>query len=331
MWAAGQKHPDVVARLVKAGADVEARSRAYTQTVTSEVTQRAGREALNYTVTRGGSTPLLFAARSGDAESARLLIEAGARVDDALPNGMTPLVEAAHSGQQAVAMLLLEKGANANAGEVGYTALHAAVLRGGLDLVRSLLAHGADPNLRMTRGTPVRRNSEDFELPATLIGSTPYFLAARFLEADIMRALAGAGADPRLTMKSGETPLMAAAGTGASPQTDRRGLSVLDGGKVEDERLAVEAVAAAIAHGADVNAANTSGDTALHAAALLGYDRVIEQLVRAGARLDVKNARGLTALGQLEGKVGAGLRSPDRVNRGPRETTVELLRSLGAQ
>jgi ankyrin repeat protein len=310
---------------------VEARSRAYTQTVTSEVTQRAGREALNYTVTRGGSTPLLFAARSGDAESARLLIEAGARVDDALPNGMTPLVEAAHSGQQAVAMLLLEKGANANAGEVGYTALHAAVLRGGLDLVRSLLAHGADPNLRMTRGTPVRRNSEDFELPATLIGSTPYFLAARFLEADIMRALAGAGADPRLTMKSGETPLMAAAGTGASPQTDRRGLSVLDGGKVEDERLVVEAVGAAIAHGADVNAANTSGDTALHAAALLGYDRVIEQLVRAGARLDVKNARGLTALGQLEGKVGAGLRSPDRVNRGPRETTVELLRSLGAQ
>jgi ankyrin repeat protein len=328
MWAAANKHPDVVARLVKAGADVEARSRAYTQTVTSEVTQRAGREALNYTVTRGGSTPLLFAARSGDAESARLLIEAGARVDEALPNGMTALVEAAHSGQQAVAMLLLERGANPNAGEVGYTALHAAVLRGGLDLVRSLLVHGADPNLRMTRGTPVRRNSEDFELPATLIGSTPYFLAAKFLEADIMRALAGAGADTRLTMKSGETPLMAAAGAGASPQTDRRGLSVLDGGKVEDERLVVEAVAAALAHGADVNAANTSGDTALHAAALLGYDRVIEQLVRAGARLDVRNARGLTALGQLEGKVGAGLRSPDRVNRGPRESTVELLRSL---
>jgi ankyrin repeat protein len=331
MWAAAQKHSDVVARLVKAGADVEARSRAYTQTVTSEVTQRAGREALNYTVTRGGSTPLLFAARSGDSESARLLIEAGARVDDALPDGMTALVEAAHSGQQAVAMLLLEKGANPNAGEVGYTALHAAVLRGGLDLVRALLAHGADPNVRMTRGTPVRRNSEDFELPATLIGSTPYFLAAKFLEADIMRALAAAGADPRLTMKSGETALMAAAGSGASAQTDRRGLSVLDGGRVEDERLVIDTVGAAIAHGADVNAANASGDTALHAAALLGYDEVIEQLVRAGARMDVKNARGLTALGQLEGKVGAGLRSPDRVNRGPRETTVQLLRSLGAQ
>ena len=105
-----------------------------------------------------------------------------------------------------------------------------AVLRGGLGLVNALLAHGADPNLRMTKGTPVRRNSEDFELPATLIGATPYFLAAKYVEADIMRALAAGGADTRLSMKSGETPLMAAAGMGASPQTDRRGLSILDGG-----------------------------------------------------------------------------------------------------
>jgi ankyrin repeat protein len=93
----------------------------------------------------------------------------------------------------------------------------------------------------------------------------------------------------------------------------------------------VDAVAAALAHGADVNAANTAGDTALHAAALLGYERVIEQLARAGAKLDARNARGLTALGQLEGKTGTALRSPDRANRGPRETTVALLRRLGAQ
>jgi hypothetical protein len=104
---------------------------------------------------------------------------------------------------------------------------------------------------------------------ATLVGSTPYFLAARFLEAAIMRALAGAGADTRLAMKSGETPLMAAAGTGASPQTDRRGLSVLDGGKVEDERLVVEAVGAAIPRRRCQRGKHV-GDTALHAAALLG-------------------------------------------------------------
>ena len=124
---------------------------------------------------------------------------------------------------------------------------------------------------------------------------------------------------------------MAAAGMGASPQTDRRGLSILDGGKVEPEPVVAAAVAAALEQGADVNAANRNGDTALHAAALLGYDSVIRQLVKAGARADIKNARGLTALGQIEGKTGGALRSPDRANRGPRESTVELLRTLGSQ
>jgi ankyrin repeat protein len=327
MWAAAGRHPDAVAALITAGADVRARSRTYSQTVTSEVTQRAGREALNYTVPRGGSTALLFAARSGDAESARLLVEAGADVNDALPNGMTALVEAAHSGHDDVGILLLDKGADANAREVGYDALHAAVLRGRLRLVQALLAHGADPNLRIAKGTPVRRNSEDFELPATLIGATPYFLAAKFLEPGIMRALASAGADTRLSLASGDTPLMAAAGMNASPQTDRRGLSVLDGGQVEDESRVV----AALAGGADVNAANSARDTALHAAALLGYDRVIRQLADAGANLTTKNAKGQTALTQITGKPGATLRSPDRANRGPRDSTVELLRALGAQ
>ncbi len=330
MWAAAGRHADVVGALISAGADVHARSRTYSQTVTSEVTQRAGREALNYTVPRGGSTPLLFAARSGDVESARRLVDAGADVNDALPNGMTALVEAAHSGHEDLGALLLDKGADANAGGAGYTALHAAVLRSGQRLVNALLTHGADPNVRITKGTPVRRNSEDFELPATLIGATPYFLAAKFLEPAVMRALASAGADTRLSMKSGETPLMAAVGMGASAQADRRGLSVLDGGKVEDEGRVVEAVAVALANRADVNAVNQAGDTAVHAAAFLGYDRVIRQLAEAGAKLDVKNARGLTALDQVAGKPETALRSPDRASRGPRESTVELLRSLTA-
>jgi ankyrin repeat protein len=332
MWAAAGRHADVVAALVAAGANVRARSRTFMQTVTSEVTQRRGREQLNYTVPRGGSTPLLFAARSGDAESARVLVEAGADVNDALPNGLTALVEAAHSGNEDVGVLLLEKGADPNASAAGYTPLHAVVLRSGVRLANALLAHGADPNLRMTKGTPVRRNSEDFELPATLIGATPYFLAAKFLEPAIMRALASAGADTHLSMKSGDTPLMAAAGVTANPQTDRRGLSVLDGGRIEDESRVVESVGVALANGADVNAVNQAGDTAVHAAALLGYDRVVKQLADAGARLDVKNARGLTALDSIVQIVGksAALRSPDRTNLGPRQSTVELLRSLSA-
>src|SRR5262249_55351273 len=99
MWAAAEKHAGVVRLLIDAEADIHARSRTYPETVTSEVTQRAGREELNYTVLRGGSTPLLFAARSGDAESVRLLLAAGADGNDTLANGMSALVLAAHSGQ----------------------------------------------------------------------------------------------------------------------------------------------------------------------------------------------------------------------------------------
>ena len=116
---------------------------------------------------------------------------------------------------------------------------------------------------------------------------------------------------------------------GASPQTDRRGLSVLDGGRIEDERRVAESVSLALANGADVNAANQAGDTAVHAAALLGYDSVLKQLAGAGAKVDAKNGRGLTALDQIAGKSGVSLRSPDRANLGPRQSTVELLRALG--
>jgi len=330
MWAAAQKHPRVVEALVERGADVRARSRVYTQTVTSEVTQRAGREELNYSILRGGSTPLLFAARVGDAESARILIEAGADVNDRLPDGTSALVEAAHSGQQAVGALLLDKGADPNAAASGYTALHAAVLRGRLDLVKALLAHGADPNAQITKGTPVRRNSEDFELPATLVGATPYLLAGKFLEVDIMRVLATGGADPRLPMKTGTTPLMAVAGLGAGTQADRRGLSVLDGGKVADERRVLEATRVAFELGSDVNAMNQAGDTALHGAAAMGYNTVVQFIADHGAQLNIQNKRGQTPLAAITGRRGEGATAADRANRAPRQSTLDLLRKLGA-
>jgi ankyrin repeat protein len=326
MWAAAQAHPEAVDALLRNGADVRARSRSYIQTVTSEVTQRAGREELNYDVPRGGSTALLFAARSGDAESARLLIAAGADVNDVLPDGASALVVAAHSGHSRVAALLLEKGADPNAADIGYAALHAAVLRSDVDLVKSLLAHKANPNAQITKGTPVRRNSQDFELPKTLIGATPYLLAAKFLEADIMRALAAGGADTRLPMKDGATPLMAAAGMGiAAPAqdekrgTDRRGLAILDGGKVEPDSQVLDAVSTALMQGSDINAVNPAGDTAMHIAAAQGYGEVVKLLADRGADLNVRNTRGLTPLGALQGRTGA-----------KRQSMIDLLKSLGA-
>ena len=324
MWAAAQGHAEAVDALLSKGADVKARSRSFIQTVTSEVTQRAGREELNYDIPRGGSTAILFAARSGDVESARLLIAAGADVNDSLPDGASALAVAAHSGNSDVAKLLLEKGADVNGAAVGYTALHAAVLRSDLDLVKALLAQNANPNAQITKGTPVRRNSQDFELPKTLIGATPYLLAAKFVEADIMRALAAAGADTRLPMKDGATPLMAAVGMGISPPaqdekrgTDRRGLAILDGGKVEPDTQVLEAVTAALTLGSDVNAANPVGDTAVHIAAVQGYGDVVKLLASKGADLNVRNAKGQTPLAAAAGRAG-------------RQSMVDLLRSLGA-
>jgi ankyrin repeat protein len=331
MWAAAQQHPEAVAALLEAGADVRARSRDYVQTVTSEVTQRAGREELNYTVTRGGSSALLFAARSGDVESARLLLGAGADVNDALPDGTSALVLAAHSGHGRVAALLLEKGADPDAAAIGYSALHAAVLRSDLTLVNTLLAHKANVNATITKGTPVRRNSQDFELPKTLIGATPYLLAAKFLEVEIMRALASGGADTRRPMANGTTPLMAAAGMGITPPaqderrgTNRRGLALLDGGTIEPESQVLEAVSTALALGADINGVNPAGDTAVHIAANQGYDSVLRLLAERGADLNVANKRGLTPLGALLGRKSGPSGSA-------RQPTIALLRTLGAR
>ena len=317
MWAAAQRHPAVVAALLEAKADVRARSTAYEQVVTSEVTQRAGREALNYTVRRGGSSPLLFAARSGDVESVRLLLRAGADANDALADGLPALTLAAYSGHGDVAAVLLEGGADPNAAAMGFAALHAAVLRSDVALVRVLLARGAAPDVAMTKGTPMRRTSQDYDLPAALIPSTPYLLAARFLEPDIVRALKAGGADPRVTMRDGTTAVMLAAGVGASATQDRRGVALIDGGRAASEELVLGTVEALLESGAAADASNQAGDTALHAAASAGLTRVVSRLVVAGAQVNVKNGRGQSPLSLI-------------AKRDDRKATADLLRSLGA-
>jgi uncharacterized protein len=318
MWAAAERHPVALSALLAAKADVAARSLVYTQVVTSEVTQRAGRESLNYTVRRGGSTALLFAARSGDDQSAKLLIDAGANPNDALADGMPALTLAAYSGHGETATVLLDRGADPNEAAIGFTALHAAVLRSDVALVRALLARGASPNAAMSRGTPMRRTSQDFDLPAALIPSTPYMLAARFLEPDILRALRERGADVRATMRDGTTALMLAAGVGSSATQDRRGVALIDGGRAASEDLVLRAVEALLEAGLSPGAANQAGDTALHAAATLGFSRVVSRLVVAGGEVNVKNGRGQTPLSLV-------------ATREDRKATADVLRSLGAR
>ena len=303
MWAASQSHPSVVEVLLEVGADFRARSREYTQYV-KNADRTANREPVT-TVQRGGSTPLHFAVRSGDLESVRLLLAAGADVNEAMPDGMSTLTLAAQSGHGDVGALLLEKGAAPNADAVGYTALHAAVLRSDIALVNALLARGANPNVSITKPSPIRRDSQDFVLPTPVVGATPYLLAAKYLEVEIMRALAAAGADTKATMPNGATALMMAAGTFEARARDerrnlsRRGICVCDGAEIEDANRAAEAVKAALDAGIDVNAIGKNGDTALHAAAMMGYVPVVQLLADSGANLNVKNKRGQTPLGAL--------------------------------
>ena len=120
------------------------------------------------------------------------------------------------------------------------------------------------------------------------------------------------------------TPLMAAAGLkeGNARDSDRRGLSLIDGGKLPDESRIFEIVAIALQSG-DVNAANKNGDTAMHAAAAMSYDAVIKLLAEKGANLNAKNARGLTPLAALTGGRNRQAAENSRGN------TTELLRKLG--
>jgi uncharacterized protein len=323
MWAAANNHPEVTALLIEFGADVRARSRSYSQTVVGEQTQRAGREELNYSVARGGSTPLLFAARSGDAGSARLLLASGADPNDSLPDGTSALVLAAHSGHKDVAVALLEKGANPNDLGIGYTALHAAILRSDLDLVKALVMHGADPNIRMTKATPVRRNSTDYFLLAPLIGVTPYLLAAKFLEPEIMQALLAGGADPKLTMPDGTTALMLAAGSGSRTNEDRRGINVIDFGKVELESKVLPAIEIAWTANADLSASDEKGNTALHAAVTHRYPAVVGFLIDHQADVNARNKAGQTPLA-LAG-------TPQRPVEKPTALTVAAAASSGSE
>lgn len=331
MWAVAQRRSEVVKVLLEAGANIHARSRSFPQIVTAEETQRAGREELNYTVFRGGSTALLFAARVGDLESARMLLAAGANVNDALPDGAPALIVAAHSGQGATAMLLLEKGADPNAAAIGYTALHAAVLRGDYDLVRALLKHGANPNAQILRGTPSRRaNGHQFELLSPLFGATAYAQAAQYLEVEMMRTLAAGGADTRLVKGDGTTPLMLAVGVLASLAVDRRSHRVLDGARVEAEDDALPAVVAAIELGSDINAVNQQGDTALHSAASQGFSRVVALLAEKGADLKIRNKRGQTPLTAAITAAQVRAVPTDPAAAKSFQATIDTLRKLGA-
>jgi ankyrin repeat protein len=307
MWAVSQRHSAVAEELVRGGADIHASSKT-------------------------GFTPLMFAAQQGDVDTARILISAGANPNEVRPksgNSYTPLIIASAMGHAKVVELLLDKGADPNAIDArGYTSLHLVVRDSdyGIDLtgkdkivkiVKALLAHGANPNLRLKLTRNVGTVNE-----ISLQGATPLVLAAEVNNLEAVRALLDAGADPRIPTDQGTTALMLAAGGGTDIQRMRL---------PEERATAVETAKLLLERGTDVNAVGQYGWTALHAASYQGLTDVIELLVSKGANINEMDAFGQTPL-----SIGMAVLVQDigarrlQIPRRYRKEVVELILKLGA-
>jgi ankyrin repeat protein len=296
MWAVGQKHSAVVKVLLGHGADVAARSDVWSQMM---AVPPHGAPEYNREIPHGGDTAFMFAARVGDLSSAKLLLAAGANVNDTDAWGVSALVLAAHSGYRELAEFLLETGADPNGAPgaaAGFSALHIAIMRRDERMAAALLARGADANARLGTWTPTRRTSKDWNFPPELVGATPFWLAARFAQPGMMRLLLKHGADPKFVHRVeytadalvterrtlATTALMAATGMGGG------GTAWVQPSRAEREAPMLEAVKLAVEAGADVNAANTDGRTALDAAQALKYQAVVAFLVERGAKSGVR-------------------------------------------
>ena len=312
MWAAWEGHTGVVRTLLDHGADVDAR-------------------------TTTGYTALLLAARDGHRDTTQALLSAGANVNVAAADGTSALLVAVIRRHLEYAEFLLDHGADPNLGP-GFTPLHWAAGKwdtelndlsngvaegnqwsafGGLHaperlrMVQLLIAHGADLNVQTERtpgfGIQVKGHLGNMK------GATPFLIAAKANDVAVMRALLEHGADPLIPTDNGTTPLMVAAGVGHAPGITRSA-----------EAEALRAVTLCVELGADVNAVNERGDTALHGAAWRERaDSIVQFLADRGAGLDARNHRDWTPLVIAEGIHTGG-------NFIKSDTTAALLRQLGA-
>jgi ankyrin repeat protein len=308
-WAAAQSQPAMVKELLRHHANPNARS------MINEGLRQVTSEPRVQVRPRGGFTPLLYAARQGCLECVKYLLEGGADIDLTDPDGMTPLLMAIESFHFDVGAWLIRKGADVNRWDWwGRTPLYAAVdlntlPYGGrpdhlsldettsLKAIELLLAAGANPNAQLKLFPPYRALGADRGGDSLLtIGTTPLLRAARAGDAAAIRLLLAHGAKPDLGNNTDVTPLMAAAGIGATGVDTR--------GKYKTQAQSVESIDLLIGGGAEVNAINARGQTALHGAALFGWNDVVKCLASHHAKLDVKDARGMTPIDTALGKAG---------------------------
>ena len=280
----------------------------------------------------GGMTALLIAARDGHLDAVKALVESGAAVNQVSGGEhASPLVIAICNGHYDVAAYLLDHGADPRLTTIdGLTALYAAIdtewAQVGwapnpitseekvsyLELMKCLLAHGADPNARLTNNLWFRPTSHNQEW-VDKKGVTAFWRAAQSSDVAAMKMLVSGGADPRIATLEGVTPLMVAAGLGWGANATRN---------VPDSWSA--AVKFCLELGLDVNARDTYGYTALHGAAYRGDSELVRLLVTSGAKLDPRSKRGQSVTDMANGPVVNAhlpMEHPD---------TVALLVSLGA-
>jgi ankyrin repeat protein len=307
IWAAAEDHAAAVKLLLAHAADVNERS-----ALQHFDKRRAGQSILSL----GEWTPLMYAAREDARSAAAALIAAHAGLDLVDPDGATALVIAILNANYELAKQLLDAGADPNVvdNDAGMGALYAAVdmhrlavghgrpnprpsgTFGAEDIVRALLAHGANPNARLKK--PIMQRQHTFGDGSLGEGATPLMRAAKSGDVALMRQLLDTGADPKLEMRNGSTALMYAVGLGW-----RNGSALApsyDQGSDED---AIEAIRLLRSRGLELNAANHDGDTPLHAAVAGRHsDKIVRYLLDEGANPTAANAKGQTPLAVAEAR-----------------------------
>lgn len=299
-----------------------ARPKARAGDVAARAPRRVGPEQV------GGMTALLYAAREGHLETARALLEGGADINQVSADKFSPLVMAIANGHLDLAKYLVDKGADPNLTAVsGLTALYGVIdvqwaphawfpqpttdqeKTSYLELMKDLLEHGANVNAQVGEKLWFRSYTNDYTWvdPA---GATAFWRAAQSSDIAAMHLLVDHGADAKIATKSGDTPLMAAAGIGWAANWT-----------VNAPYNFTEAVKYCVELGNDVNAVDNRGYTALHGAAYLGKNDMVEYLVSKGAKVTAKSKAGDSPADMANGPTRFGQPHPE---------TVALLEKLGS-
>ncbi len=241
----------------------------------------------------GRFTPLVYAARSNALDVVRQLLEAGADVNQVTGYGWSPLLAATQNRNYQLGAFLIENGADVNiANDGGWTPLYLATdnrnIEDGdypvrdpdmddMEYITLLLESGADTNARMVDSTETRTVFTNQWLDEE--GATAFFRASQSGDIDLMHLLLEYGADPFINTTLNVTPLQVAAGIGWVE------------GVTQEHSTAktVEAVQLLLDLGIDPNVQADTGRTALHGAAHKGATEVVQMLVDAGARMDVRD------------------------------------------